>query len=45
MTLTETFALVTIIISLVGLVVTVVHDTIDIMLKLAELQNKNGQKK
>ena len=44
MTLTETFALVTII-SLVGLVVTVVHDTIDIMLKLAELQNKNGQKK
>lgn len=45
MTLTETFALVAIIISLIGLVVTTVHDAIDIMLKIAELQNKREQKK
>lgn len=44
MTLTETFALVAII-SLIGLIVTTVHDAIDIMLKIAELQNKREQKK
>ena len=45
MTLTETFARVAIIISLIGLVVTTVQDAIDIMLKIAELQNKREQKK
>ena len=45
MTLTETFALVAIVISLIGLIVSTVHDTIDIMLKIAELQNKREQKK
>ena len=45
MTLTEILALLALIISLLGLFVTVIYDTIDIVLRIKEYQTKNGQKK
>ena len=45
MTLTEVLALLALIISFLGLIVTVIYDTIDIVLRLRELQTKNEQKK
>ncbi len=45
MTLTEVLALLALIISLLGLIVTVIYDTIDIVLRIKKFQLKNGQKK
>ncbi len=45
MTLTEILALLAVIISLAGLIVTVIHDTFDIAWKIANRQDKNGKKK
>ena len=45
MTLTETLAFLAVIISLLGLIFTVIFGTFDIAWKIAEHQNKNGQKK
>ena len=45
MTLSELLTLLTLVISLLMLIVTVIYDTIDIVLRLKELQTKNEQKK
>ena len=45
MTLTEVLALLALIISFLGLIVTVIYDTIDIVLRIKEFQTKIGQKK
>ena len=45
MSLTETFALLAVIISLLSLIFTVLFGAFDIAWKIAERQNKNGQKK
>ena len=45
MTLTEILALVAVLISLLTLIATVVHDTFDIAWKIAEHRNTNGKKK
>ena len=45
MTLTEILALVAVIISLLTLIATVVHDTFDIAWKIAEHRNTNEKKK
>lgn len=45
MTLTEVLALLALIISFLGLIVTVIYDTIDIVLRTKEFQTKIGQKK
>ena len=45
MTLSELLTLLALVISLLMLIVTVIYDTIDIVLRLKELQTKNKQKK
>lgn len=45
MTLSEFLTLLALGISLLMLIVTVIYDTIDIVLRLKELQTKNKQKK
>lgn len=45
MTLSELLTLLALGISLLMLIVTVIYDTIDIVLRLKELQTKNEQKK
>ncbi len=45
MTLSELLTLLALCISLLMLIVTVIYDTIDIVLRLKELQTKNEQKK
>lgn len=45
MTLSELLTLLALVISLLMLIVTVIYDTIDIVLRLKELQTKNEQKK
>jgi uncharacterized protein YneF (UPF0154 family) len=45
MTLSETLALMAVIISLLGLIFTIIFGTFEIAWKIAERQNKNGQKK
>ena len=45
MTLSELLTLLALGISLLMLIVTVIYDTIDIVLRLEELQTKNEQKK